>query len=157
MAKEDKVNNFVDISKKIHEEISKSANSSAVGKLVEKKVDEEITRRVDILEKGLVVWNNTQKELAKCKPDVTTHMEIEGSDSGTAVQNNVYSDAKYKEKCTLKKRLADIEVALMLAFGDNQDYNKLSEIVAKNGGGKENKGGNNKQETKPESVNTQGE
>jgi len=139
MAKEEKVNNFVDINKKIHDEISNSANTAAVSKFVDKKVEEEINRRAELLDKGFVLWVNTEKELKKCQPDITTHTEIEGSEGGNAVKTMVYSDAKYREKLTLKKRLADIEVAIMFAFGKDQDYNKLTELVAKNGGGK-NKG-----------------
>ncbi len=129
MAKEEtkkKEHPFVDISTRIREEIKKSANAKAVDALVAKKAEEEIAKRVEILDKGFALWGKTNKEIEKCREDVINHVE---TDSGEVIQQRSYSDAKYKEKLALKKRSADIEVALMLAFGDNQDYSKLNELI----------------------------
>lgn len=129
MAKEvtkEKEHKFVEISTRIKEEIRKSANTKAVDALIAKKADEEIAKRVEILDKGFALWSKTNKEIEKCREDVINHVE---TDSGEVIQQRSYSDAKYKEKLALKKRSADIEVALMLAFGDNQDYSKLNELI----------------------------
>jgi len=130
MAKEKESNKFVDISKKIHEAISTTANNGAIERLVQRKAEEEIERRSIILEKGLLLFNTTEKELKKCVEDVVTHVAVEGEE--THVEQKSFSDARFKERANLKKRLADIDVALMLAFGDNQDYSKLEELIKKN-------------------------
>lgn len=128
------INKFVDLAVKIKEVISTTANPAAVEKFVQKSADAEINRRAEILEKGFTVWQNTEKELKKCVEDQVIH--VPAGEDGTYVQQKSYSDAKFKEKTAIKKKLADIEVALMLAFGENQDYSKLEEITKKGGGDK---------------------
>lgn len=140
MAKTETKINFVDISIKIKELISQTANGKAIDVLVQRKADEEITRRSEILDKGMIVWQNTDRELKKCQEDLITHVLVENTDGdGTLVQQKAYSDTQFKKRANLKKLLADIEVALMLAFGETQDYGKLDEITKKSGGNNKDK------------------
>jgi hypothetical protein len=140
MAKEEKaavINKFVDLAVKIKKVISETANEGAINKFVQKSVDAELDRRAEILEKGFTVWQNTEKELKKCVEDVTNH--VSAGENGDFVQQRSYSDARFKERTALKRKLADIEVALMLAFGENQDYSKLEELTKKGNSGKDQK------------------
>jgi hypothetical protein len=136
------VNKFVDISKWIKDTIATTANDAALAKLVQKKADEEIARRADLLDKGLTVWSATEKDLKKCVADIITHVPVEGKEDGELMKVEAFSDARKKEKDTLKERSAKIEIALMLALGKDGDYSKLEEIIKKSGNG-------NKQEKKP--------
>jgi hypothetical protein len=136
---------FVDISTMIKKNISEVANSEAVDALVAKLKDAEVAKRADLLEKGYNLWKTTENELKKCVEDVTQHVPVSGAD-GEFVQQKSFSDAKFKERKTLKERQANLEVALMKALGEDQDYAKLDEIVKKNPAKDNKKGNDNKTE-----------
>jgi hypothetical protein len=122
---------FVDISVKIKKSISEVANDNALEKFVNKLTDLEVAKRAELLEKGYNLWKTTENELKKCNPDVINHVPVAGDD-GEYVEQKSFSNAKFQEKTALKKRSADLEVALMQALGENQDYSKLEELIKKN-------------------------
>lgn len=132
-----KVTKFVDISKKIKETISLTANEAALDKFVQKSADLEITRRAELLDKGYSLWKTTEKEIEKCTEDQVQHIPVAGNEN-EFVKQRTFSDAKFKEREALRKRRSDLEVALMLALGDAQDYSKLEELIKKNPAKKDN-------------------
>jgi hypothetical protein len=128
---EKKAVGFPIINERIAEGIKKDANDNAIQRVVGKRVDAEVTRRADLLEKALDKYNNTQKELKKCVPDVTTYAIVEdpnGGEVGTPVKQAAYSEKRLKEKQALQKTVAELELAIMKAFNDG-DYTKLQQLA----------------------------
>jgi Skp family chaperone for outer membrane proteins len=125
---------FVSINEKIAFGIKEGANDGAVDKVVAKRVDAEIQRRADLLEKGLDKYNTARKDLEKCKPDDIKYGVVSGKDGdevGTPVKQEFYTEKRLKEKQNLQKLVADLDIAIMKAFSEN-DYSKLQTLV---GGG----------------------
>lgn len=126
---------FPSINERIADGIKKTANDGAIDRVVEKRVSAEIQRRADLLEKALDKYNTTKKDLAKCGPDLVSFGVIAGKDgdeTGVPVKQEAYSEKRIKEKQSLQKLVADLDIAIMKAFIEN-DYSKLQQLV---GGGK---------------------
>jgi len=119
--------NFSYINERIAEGIKKEANDGAVDRVVQKRVEAEIARRADLLEKALDKYNTAKKELAKCGPDLISHGVVE--DSGTPVKQLAYSDKRWKEREALGKTIADLDIAIMKAMGAEADYSKLQSLI----------------------------
>jgi len=126
--KENAVNSFVDILGLIKTGIAETANSKAIDLLVNKRIEAEIGKRADLLEKGLDAWAKLKKELDNCRPDVVNHVMV-GEDKSEFGKEEKYSDAKFKELGALKDKLVKLEAALLLAQGEKQDYEKLANAV----------------------------
>ena len=126
--KEVPVSSFVDIIGQIKTDIEETANAQAISILVEKRVKAEVDKRADILEKGLDMWAKLKSDLNKCQPDVVNHV-LAGEDGEEFIPERKFSDAKYKELQGLKKKLVDLESAMLLAQGAEQKYDKLTNIV----------------------------
>lgn len=123
---------FPVINEKVAEGIKKDANDSAVAKVVKKRVDAEIDRRADILDKAIDKYNNAIKDLKKCIPDLVSYGVVEnadGGETGAPIKNSAYSEKRLKEKQNLQKSIADLEIAIMKAFTEN-DYSKLQQLSA---------------------------
>lgn len=141
------ITGFVEINEKISEAIKKTATSSAVDKVVAKRLEAEVTRRADLLEKSLDKYNTSVNALKAIQPDVITFGVItDGKDdeTGTALQNKAYSANKWKEKQNLGKLVADLDVALMRVFSDKAEeiskgYADLQKLCGNGGGDKKEK------------------
>ena len=122
---------FLTINERIAEGIKKDANNNAIDKVVDKRVEAEVTRRADMLEKALDKYNSTKKELEKCKPDLVSHVVIDD----VPVKQEAWTDKALQAKQKLQKLVADFDVAIMKAFSEG-DYKKLQELSGGNGGQK---------------------
>lgn len=132
---------FSVISEKIAEGINTNANDGAIEALVGKRVQAEITRRADILEKAYDKYNSTVKELKNARPDMVSYVTVK--DSEEAVKHEAYSDKQMKNIANLRKLVSEFELAFMKAFGTepdkiNEGYQKLQALS--------NQGGNKKQD-----------
>lgn len=128
---------FLTINERIADGIKKDANTNAIDRVVEKRVEAEVTRRADLLEKALDKYNSTKKELEKCRPDIVSHVVIDD----VPVKQEAWSDKTLQAKQKLQKLVADFDVAIMKAFTEG-DYKKLQELS----------GGNDGQKSKDESA-----
>ena len=128
---------FLTINERIADGIKKDANTNAIDRVVEKRVEAEVTRRADLLEKALDKYNSTKKELEKCRPDIVSHVVIDD----VPVKQEAWSDKALQAKQKLQKLVADFDVAIMKAFTEG-DYKKLQELS----------GGNDGQKSKDESA-----
>lgn len=126
--------NFLSINEKVAEGIKKTANDSAVDRVVAKRVEAEVTRRADLLEKGLEKYNSTKKEIEKCKPDNVFYTIVDD----VSVKNESWSEKKLNERKNLLELIAKLDVAIMKAMSEN-DYSKLQQLI-----------GSGKQTQKPE-------
>jgi hypothetical protein len=127
---EKKATGFSTINEKIAEGIKANANNNAVDKVVAKRVDVEINRRADLLEKALDKYNTTKKELDKCKPDLVSYGVVadkNGDETGVPVKHEAWSEKQLKAKQGLQKLIADLDIAIMKAFTEN-DYSKLQQL-----------------------------
>ena len=129
---------FLNINEKIVDGIKKTANEGAVDRVVEKRVEAEVTRRADLLEKALDKYNTAKKELEKCKPDMISHIVVDD----VPVKQEAWSDKALQAKQKVQKLIADFDVAIMKAFTEG-DYKKLQELIGN---------GNQKPASKDESA-----
>lgn len=144
---EKKIIDFNAINKRIVEEVDASANKGAVDKVVSKRVDIEIQRRAELIDKALDKYNEVCKNLTKCQPDVKTFVVISKEDEksdGATVEHKAYSEAKFRERANLQKLQAELDIAIMKAFGEDkkgiaEGYAKLQQLV-----------GSGKQKNEPE-------
>lgn len=134
---EKKVTGFLGINLKIAEVIKTTANKRAMDNVVEKMASEEVSKRVEILDKAIVKYNDTKKELLNCKPDATTLSIVKnesGDDQGGPISNEQWTPKQYEKKLKLSKLIADLDAAFMHAFDENKpDWDKLKKLTA--GGG----------------------
>jgi hypothetical protein len=107
-----------------------STNKSALDKVVKKRVDVEIEKRSTLLEKGFDKYNEAQKSLAKCGPDIVTHTLTE---EGTPITAKSFSDNQLKLLQKTRKTIADLDVAFIKAY-DEGNYEPLTKLVAGGGG-----------------------
>lgn len=129
--------NFDSINKDIAEGVKTSANEGAVEKVIKKRVEAEVDRRADLLEKALDKYNNAKKEFTKCGPDIISYGVVDSQKedgSNVPIKNEQYSEKRLKERQNLQKLIADLDIAIMKAFNDG-DYSKLLQLA---GGGKQN-------------------
>lgn len=134
MSKE-KLTRFESISGKIREAIKTDANQKALDIVVNTSVEKEVESRSEIILKGLKVWAETDKAIKKCRPDQSFYpaqTNEDGSDNESNVKQEFYSEGKKKELDNLKKKLSDLDVALMNALGEKQDYSKLKQLTGGN-------------------------
>jgi len=143
---EKKIIDFNAINKRIVEEIDASANKGAVDKVVGKRVDIEIERRAVLIDKALDKYNEVCKNLTKCQPDVKTFVVISKEDEksdGATVEHKAYSESKFKERTSLQKLQAELDIAIMKTFGEDkkgvvEGYAKLQQLVGNTGGKQKN-------------------
>jgi chaperonin cofactor prefoldin len=137
-----KLTGFKELNQKIAESIKDEANVGAIDRIVNKRVEVEVIRRADILEKALDKYNTTRKELEKCKADVITYSTV--GDSDTPVKCEAWSENALKNKTKIQKLVADFDIAFMKAFEAetdkiNEGYKKLQELTGQAGNGKKEK------------------
>lgn len=123
------------INDKVSDLIKTTANDKAMDKVVQKRVDAEIDRRATILDKAIDKYNSTKKEFAKCGPDLVSYGVVEdqaGNDEGASLKNAAFSEKRYKERQSLRKTLAELEVAILKAWTEG-DYSKLEQLAGKAG------------------------
>jgi hypothetical protein len=141
MTDKKKLSGFADISAKIVEGIRIEANTKAVDVVVNKRVEAEVTRRADILEKAMDKYSTLIKELKSIKPDVITHSVVEDVNT----KREEFSDVLFKKRVQLQKTKAEFDVAFVKAFSDkpediSEGYQKLQGFSNQGGGDKNNKG-----------------
>lgn len=115
---------FITINEKIADGIKKTANDTAVERVVGKRVEAEVLRRADLLEKALDKYNTAKKELEKCRPDLISHVVLDE----VPVKHEAWSDKAIQAKQKLQKLIADYDIAIMKAFSEG-DYKKLQEMA----------------------------
>ena len=136
---EKRTTSFLDINTRIVSGIKEGANESAVKKVIDKRVELEVNRRADLIDKAIDKYNTAKKELEKCKPDLISYGVVTGKDNdetGEPIRQEAYSEKKLKEKQALRKTISDLDIAIMKAMSEN-DYSKLQQL---SGGGNNNKG-----------------
>lgn len=138
---EKKLTSFKDLNVKIADTIQSEANNEAVNTLVQKRLQAEVTRRADVLEKALDKYNTSVAELKKIKPDVITHGIV--GDESTPVKTEQYSDKLFRQLDNLRKTIAAFDIAFLKVFGGKVEdiadgYKKLHELT--NQGGSQKKG-----------------
>lgn len=141
MAGKDGVN-FNTLNTRVTKGIKDDANTGAIDKVVAKRVEAEVNRRADILEKALDKYNTTVKELAKCVPDLKSYVLVAkegGSEDGASIEHSAYSEKRMKERNALQKLLADLEIGIMKAMNDG-DYSKLQQLATSGKPGKSENG-----------------
>jgi len=127
---EKKTTSFAGINEKIALGIKSDANDGAVQKIIDKRVEAEVIRRADLLEKSLDKYNTAKRELEKCRPDMVSYNVVPDKDNnevGTPMKFEAYSEKRIKEKEALKKLIADLDIAIMKAFNEG-DYSKLQQL-----------------------------
>ena len=144
MAEKKSFKSFAAITESISEVISlKATNETALDKVIQKRVDAEIDNRATLLEKGFDKYNTAKKALAKCGPDLTTHVltSSEKEGEGEALTQRAYSEARMKELNKLRKDISELDVAFLKAYSEG-NYEPLMKIV---GGGKQQDSGKGQQ------------
>ena len=89
--------------------------------VVEKMASEEVSKRVEILDKAIVKYNDTKKELLNCKPDATTLSIVKKRiwrRPGGPISNEQWTPKQYEKKLKLSKLIADLDAAFMHAFDE---------------------------------------
>lgn len=137
---EKKVTGFTELNQKISKGIETEANKGAVETVVNKRVQAEVIRRAEILEKAMDKYNSLKKELSKIKPDIINHSVVDGNED-TSVKNESYSDKLWKTKQSLGKQISELDLAIMKVFSDktetiNEGYKKLQDLSNQGGGPK---------------------
>lgn len=130
---------FGGINKQITDTILGTANIKAVETVVTKRVNTEVGRRADLLEKALDKYNTTVSALKAVKPDNVSYSVVDATTGDNqAIKNVSYSAKAWSEKEKLEKLVASLEVAITRAFSTEpkeieEGYKKLLELVG-NGG-----------------------
>jgi hypothetical protein len=107
---------------------SVTTNESALGKVVQKRVDAEVERRSALLEKGFEKYTTAEKALKQCGPDVITHEIVAGENEGTPIKKLAFSDKRLKELQKLRKDVADLDAAFLKAYSEG-NYENLQKLV----------------------------
>ncbi len=106
-------------------DVLKASTPTVRSRLVSSLVEREVTRRVDLLDKGLNKLKSAKKELDKIKPDVETF-----SEAGEKLAST-FSKAKFEERKKALEAFEKLSKAVEAAFaGESGDcFNKLEELV----------------------------
>jgi len=131
MSKE-KAMQFETIGAKVEEIVKETANGKALQTVIDDSVEREVDARAALIMKGLQMWEENERNIKKCRPDQTfypTDLSESGENKESDVKQQYYSEAKMKELNNLKKKRADLDVALMKALSEEQDYSKLKSLV----------------------------
>ena len=103
-------------------------------------VEAELSKRADMILKGLNKRDEAQKAINKIKPDQIAY------DADGKKTSETYSKAKVDELNKAKQQLASIDKALEEALSDTPNFDKLAKAVGGGGGGGEKKEGEEKSE-----------
>ena len=103
----------------------KTSPTAVRSRLVTSLVEREVSRRVDLLDKGLTKLKAAKKELDKVKPDVETF-----SEAGEKLAST-FSKAKFEERKKALEAYEKLSKSVEAAFaGEAGDcFNKLEELV----------------------------
>ncbi|CAB4196758.1 hypothetical protein UFOVP1290_278 [uncultured Caudovirales phage] len=106
-------------------DVLKTSPTTVRSRLVSSLVEREVTRRVDLLDKGLNKLKTAKKELDKVKPDVETFSEA--GEKLTATFSKVKFEERKKALEVFEKLSKAVEAAFAGEAGDC--FNKLEELV----------------------------
>jgi len=133
MSKEVTKERFETISVNIKSAIKTQANEKALARVIEVSLEKEVEARTQMILAGTEAWLETRKSIDKCQPDIITYpVSLDGKEevaTENAVAAKAYSAEKNKELQGLKKKLGELDAALLLALGEAQDYNKLKGLI----------------------------
>ena len=133
MSKE-KVKGFLGVGVLVADAIKANANTNAIQTVVDKRVEAEVANRANILEKCLVKYDATKKELLSLKPDMVSLGVVKdesGEVSGTPIKQEAWSPAQWAKREKLQKLIADLDIAFMHAFDEAKpDWDKLQKLSA---------------------------
>lgn len=100
----------------------KTSGDAVRQKVVQGRVDAEVNKRADALEKALKLRTETQVELKKQdKPDNVL------KDKDGKVIHEAFTDARIKERKKLQEKITKIDKAIDAAFNDNE-WGKLKDL-----------------------------
>lgn len=115
---------FVELIGAVKEGVKTQQDAGAVrNKVIETLVNQEVSRRSDLLLKSLEVRKAAQKELDKIKPDIKYH-----DGDGKMVAEH-YSPAVSKSLKTAKEKLAKIDKAIGQAVNE-ANYDELAKVAS---------------------------
>ena len=131
----EKLERFESINASIKKVIKDEANDKALELVVSNSLANEVKVRSDLILSGSKMYADTVKAINKCKPDDVKYRvptDKDGKSTDDQPQADVsYTAEKWKELNALKKKMGEMDAALLLALGENQDYSKLQNLVSK--------------------------
>lgn len=130
---ENKTENKKSAAATLQEEVAavlKDGNEHVKGKLRDLLVEREVSKRVDLLDKGMNKLRELKREVDKIRPPTVF------SGSGEKKEGD-FSKEDWQKKVQAKEKVAKLEKLLENAFA-GQDFDKLSQMVSgKDSGGSE--------------------
>ena len=102
--------------------VLKDGNEHVKGKLRDLLVEREVSKRVDLLDKGMNKLRELKREVDKIRPPVVFNSAGEKMDGN-------YSKEDWQKKQQAQEKLAKLEKTLENAFA-GQDFDKLASLVA---------------------------
>ena len=122
-------------------EVINSAGPQVRERVKNTLVEAELSKRADMILKGLNKRDDAQKAINKIKPD----QQAFNADGSKATET--FSKAKIDELNKAKQQLTNIDKALEEALSDTPNFEKLAKVVGGGGDKKEdNSGGEQKSE-----------